>query len=816
MKRYNPNEIELKWQKIWDDEKIYQVKKDETKQKMYVSGMFPYPSGAGLHTGHARSYTIVDSLARFYRQHGMNVLNPIGWDTFGLPAENYAIKTGISPQSATAQNIANFKTQFKRLGMSIDWSREINTSDPEYYKWTQWVFGEMYKKGLAYRKESAQWWCPVDKTVLANEQVENGHCWRCGSEVEKKNLKQLFFKITDYADELLEDIDTLDWPERIKTAQRNWIGRSEGAEVEFEVADSVAKGEKIKVFTTRPDTIFGATFMVVAPEHKLLPHLVNDSTREKIENYISESAKKSEIERQESKEKTGAFTGAHAINPATGEKIQIWVSDYVLASYGEGAVMAVPAHDERDFEFAGKFDLPIVKVVEKPENSDDDDKCYHGEGQLVNSGVFNGEYSFDARESIVKWLEEQGIGQKKVTYKMRDWLISRQRYWGCPIPIAYDEDGNEHLIPADQLPVTLPEISDYKPDDSGKSALAKNKDFLTVEIDGKKMTRETDTMDGYACSSWYLLRFADPNNSSQAWSSELANYWAPVDFYVGGDHAVAHLLYVRFWTHVFKDLGLTNFAEPVKKLVYHGYINAEDGTKMSKSKGNTIDPIEVIDQGYGADTLRTYEMFIAPYELDAAWDPRGIAGVYRFLNRVWVLTQEFLASDKTEIAEQNTNQLAKLRKIQHKTIKKVTEDFRRESLNTAVASLMEMTNELYKLKLNGFSSEWREVLINLYQLMAPFAPHLASELWEQIGGEGYIDHAKWPKFDEKFLKENQITIIVQVNGKLRARINVAADAGEGEVLRIAKAEENVIKHLEGKEIIKEIFVEGKLVSLVVK
>lgn len=816
MKRYNPNEIELKWQKIWDDEKIYQVKKDETKQKMYVSGMFPYPSGAGLHTGHARSYTIVDSLARFYRQHGMNVLNPIGWDTFGLPAENYAIKTGISPQSATAQNIANFKTQFKRLGMSIDWSREINTSDPEYYKWTQWVFGEMYKKGLAYRKESAQWWCPVDKTVLANEQVENGHCWRCGSEVEKKNLKQWFFKITDYADELLEDIDTLDWPERIKTAQRNWIGRSEGAEVEFEVADSVAKGEKIKVFTTRPDTIFGATFMVVAPEHKLLPHLVNDSTREKIENYISESAKKSEIERQESKEKTGAFTGAHAINPATGEKIQIWVSDYVLASYGEGAVMAVPAHDERDFEFAGKFDLPIVKVVEKPENSDDDDKCYHGEGQLVNSGVFNGEYSFDARESIVKWLEEQGIGQKKVTYKMRDWLISRQRYWGCPIPIAYDEDGNEHLIPADQLPVTLPEISDYKPDDSGKSALAKNKDFLTVEIDGKKMTRETDTMDGYACSSWYLLRFADPNNSSQAWSSELANYWAPVDFYVGGDHAVAHLLYVRFWAHVFKDLGLTNFAEPVKKLVYHGYINAEDGTKMSKSKGNTIDPIEVIDQGYGADTLRTYEMFIAPYELDAAWDPRGIAGVYRFLNRVWVLTQEFLASDKTEIAEQNTNQLAKLRKIQHKTIKKVAEDFRRESLNTAVASLMEMTNELYKLKLNGFSSEWREVLINLYQLMAPFAPHLASELWEQIGGEGYIDHAKWPKFDEKFLKENQITIIVQVNGKLRARINVAADAGEGEVLRIAKAEENVIKHLEGKEIIKEIFVEGKLVSLVVK
>lgn len=814
MRRYNPSEIEPKWQQIWDDTKLYEVNVDKNKQKMYVSGMFPYPSGAGLHTGHARSYTIVDSLARFYRQHGKNVLNPIGWDTFGLPAENYAIKTGTAPQKATADNIANFKRQFKRLGMSIDWSREINTSDPEYYKWTQWVFAEMYKKGLAYRKESYQWWCPVDKTVLANEQVENGHCWRCGSEVEKKNLKQWFFKITEYADELLADIDELDWPDKIKTMQRNWIGKSQGAEIEFEVADGEAKGEKIKVFTTRPDTIFGATFLTIAPEHRLINKLATDLSRCEIDKYRNFALKKSEIERQENKEKTGAFTGSHAINPATGEKIQIWTSDYVLAGYGEAAVMAVPAHDERDFEFAEKFDLPIVKVIEKPEGSTDDNACYHGEGELVNSGVFNGQDSHDAREEIVAWLEEQGIGNKKTTYKMRDWLISRQRYWGCPIPIAYDEDGKEYLIPEDKLPVVLPEISDYKPDGSGKSALAKNEDFLHFEMDGKKMTRETDTMDGYACSSWYLLRFTDPKNSQAAWDPEVANYWAPLDFYVGGDHAVAHLLYVRFWTHVFRDLGLTDFAEPVKKLIYHGYINAEDGSKMSKSKGNTIDPIEVIDQGYGADALRTYEMFIAPYELDAAWDPRGIAGVYRFLNRVWVLVQEYLESDQAnQITEEN---LAALRKAQHKTIKKVSDDFYRESLNTAVASLMELTNDLYKLKLNGFSAEWRDVLESLLQMLAPFAPHIASELWQQLGNSNYIEEAHWPSWNNDFLKEDNIVVIIQVNGKLRGKITVPAGTDQNLVLAEAKAEENVSKHLEDKEIIKEIFIKGKLINFVVK
>ena len=813
MKRYNPIEIEAKWQKKWDDSKLYEVKADHSKQKMYISGMFPYPSGAGLHTGHARSYTIVDSIARFYRQKGKNVLNPIGWDTFGLPAENYAIKTGISPQEATKTNITNFKKQFKRLGISIDWSREINTSNPEYYKWTQWIFRELYKKGLAYRKESYQWWCDNDKTVLANEQVENGRCWRCGEEVTKKRMTQWFFKITAYADELLEDIDNLDWPEKIKTMQRNWIGKSKGAEIEFEVAEGNAKGEKIKVFTTRPDTLFGATFLTVAPEHPLLDKLVNDLTKDKVEEYKKESLKKTEIERQENKQKTGIFTGSYVVNPANGKRIPVWVSDYVLGGYGEGAVMAVPAHDERDYEFAKKFDLDIVKIVEKPEGITDDDICYHGEGIIVNSGDFDGQNSADVREQVLSWLEEKGIGRSKTTYKMRDWLISRQRYWGCPIPIAYDKDGNEHLIPEEQLPVMLPTLTDFKPDDSGKSALAKSEEFMHVEVNGEKMVRETDTMDGYACSSWYLLRYADPRNSERAWDPELVNYWAPVDYYVGGDHAVAHLLYVRFWTHVFKDLGLTNFSEPVKKLLYHGYINAEDGSKMSKSKGNTIDPLEVIDQGYGADSLRTYEMFIAPYEIDASWDSRGIAGVYRFLNRVWVLVQEFIESEKSA---ENLSNFEEIQKSRHKTIKKVTEDFHRESLNTAVAALMEFVNDLYKFKLEGFSKDWRQVLEDLLKMLTPFAPHISSELWQQLGNNNFIEESGWPEWDEEMLKTSEIQIVVQVNGKLRGKIKISAELEKQQILEKAKQEENVAKFLADKEILKEIVVPGKLINFVVK
>ena len=567
---------------------------------------------------------IVDVLARFDRQQGYNVLRPIGWDNFGLPAENYAIKTGASPKVTTTQNIANFKKQYQRLGMAVDWSREINTSAPEYYRWTQWCFEQLYKQGLAYRKESYQWWCPVDKTVLANEQVEGGKCWRCGSEVEKKKMKQWFFKITDYADELLDELDRIDWPAKVKTMQRNWIGRSQGAEVEFAVDGS---DHLIKVFTTRPDTLFGATFLVLAPEHKLVKEITTDEQKDSVSAYCEQAMRRSEIERQGDKEKTGVFTGAYAINPATGAKMPIWIADYVLGNYGEGAVMAVPAHDERDYEFAGKYKLPVVKVIDPTEDIDDDDLIdfYDGEGTLINSGDFNGVSTSDAREQIVAWLEERGIGRSKVTYKMRDWLISRQRYWGAPIPIIHCPHCGEVPVPEEDLPVKLPDIDDYQPSGDGQSPLAKVKSWVNVACPkcGRPAKRETDTMDSYACSSWYLFRYTSAGDNQQAWDKDKADYWCPLDFYVGGDHAVAHLLYFRFWTKFFADHGYLGFSEPVKRLLYNGYINAPDGLKMSKSKGNVIDPLDVIDSGYGADTLRTYEMFIGPYELDAIWNTGG-------------------------------------------------------------------------------------------------------------------------------------------------------------------------------------------------
>ena len=839
MDRYNPLEVEKKWQKIWEETEAFKapeipqtsataatavkntktdsktaVKNNETEasvrpalpQKMYVAEMFPYPSGAGLHVGHVRNFTIVDVLARFYEQQRLNVLRPFGYDTFGLPAENYAIKTGISPQAATATNIANFRKQLKKLGYAIDWSREINTSSPEYYRWTQWCFLQLYKAGLAYQKESYQWWCPVDQTVLANEQVENGHCWRCGAEVEKKKMKQWFFKITAYADELLAGLDELDWPDKIKTMQRNWIGRSEGAEVEFAVADH--DDTKIKVFTTRVDTIFGATFLVLAPEHPLVEQLVTDETRPQVEAYVKETLRKSEIERQENKEKTGVFTGSYAYNPATGAKIPIWLSDYVLLGYGDGAVMAVPAHDERDFAFAEKFDLPIVKVVEKPDDSTDAERCYHGEGTLVNSGQFNGMASSEAREQIAAWLESQGIGRSKVTYRMRDWLISRQRYWGCPIPIAYDKNGKPHPIPEDQLPVLIPEVKDYQPDNSGRSALAKAKDWLKVTIDGEEMTRETDTLDGYACSSWYLWRYVSPHDDQVAWDPEAIKYWAPTDIYVGGDHAVAHLLYIRFWCKFFADQGLLPFREPIKKLLYNGYINAPDGKKMSKSKGNVIDPLEVIDSGYGADTLRTYEMFIGPYNLDAAWDTKAIGGVYRFLNRCWTLVfaqQTILDGQGEPVAptppDASRNQIAR-----HATIKKVTLDLHRQGFNTAVSALMEFVNTLYKL------GAAHEDLVALAKLLKPFAPHLASEMLEKLG----VDD-EWPVWDEKMLVADTAEVVVQVNGKLRARLQVpVADLDDVEKLKaLALSAENVQKYLTGEP--KKVIVppHAKLVNIVI-
>ena len=793
MNRYDPLKIEQKWQKIWEETEAFKADDKSDKPKVYVAEMFPYPSGAGLHVGHVRNFTIVDVMARFYQQQEMNVLRPFGYDTFGLPAENYAIKTGISPQSATETNINNFRKQAKRLGYAIDWSREINTSDPDYYRWTQWCFLKLFEKGLAYQKESYQWWCPVDQTVLANEQVENGHCWRCGTEVEKKKMKQWFFKITAYADELLADIDSLDWPEKIKTAQRNWIGRSEGAEVEFKTAD----GKKITVFTTRPDTLFGATFLVLAPEYPLVPELATEKTREAVETYVKDSLRKSEIERQENKEKTGVFTGSYAVNPATGEEIPIWVADYVLSGYGTGAVMGVPAGDERDFEFAKKFDLPIVKVIEKPDSSDDSDICYAGEGVMVNSGPFSGRESSEVREEIFDWIEKQGIGRRKVTYKMRDWLISRQRYWGCPIPIAYDKDGNPHAIPEDTLPVVHPEVKDYAPDSTGRSALAKATDWLKVTIDGEEMTRETDTLDGYACSSWYLWRYVSPHDKNHAWDPELIKKWAPTDVYVGGDHAVAHLLYVRFWCKFFADLGFLPFREPIKTLLYNGYINAPDGKKMSKSKGNVIDPLDVIESGYGADTLRTYEMFIGPYNEDAAWSTKGVGGVYRFLNRCWTLCFNNPVSKDTDDSARVT--------VRNKVIKKVTTDLHRHSFNTAVAALMEYVNELYK---SGSSDE---DLIVLAKLLKPFAPHLASEMLEKLDADDV-----WPTWDESKLATDSVEIVIQVNGKLRAKVSVPVEDLENEekVVALALEDSNVKKFVNGAPK-KTIFVpRAKLLNLV--
>lgn len=795
MKRFNPAEIEPKWQQVWQDDSRYEAVLDSDKPKYYVTGMFPYPSGAGMHVGHFMEHSIVDAVARFRRSHGYNVMYPMGWDAFGLPAENYAIKTGTSPVVSTKQNIENFTNQLKRVGASIDWSREINTSDPEYYKWTQWIFTKLFERGLAYQKEANQWWCPVDMTVLANEQVEGGHCWRCGSEVIKKSMNQWFFKITEYADALLEETPALDWPEKIKTAQTNWIGRSSGAEIDFKVENS---DDTITVFSTRPDTIFGATFLVLAPEHPLAKKLVTDESSHAVSSYISNAIKKSEIERQsEGKEKTGVWTGSYAINPASGEKVSIWIADYVLGGYGTGAVMGVPAHDERDHEFALKFNLPIIEVID--ENN-----------ILINSGQFNGTNTNDAREKIVDRLEAENAARNKVTYKMRDWLVSRQRYWGAPIPIIHCAEHGAVAIPEKDLPVLLPEVVDYEP--KGDSVLATQTEWVntTCPTCGGPAKRETDTMDGYACSSWYLLRYTDPKNTQEAWSVDAANYWSPIDTYVGGDHAVAHLLYVRFWNHVFFDMNLVPIKEPVKKLVYHGLIQAEDGRKMSKSLGNVVDPLDIIDQGYGADALRTFELFLGPIDENSAWSASGIAGVYRFLNRVWTLAQEFIDAEHND-AEANQELLA----LQHRTIKKVTSDINRLSFNTAIAALMEYVNHLYKLKNDGFTSQWSSALEALVQLLSPFAPHMSAELWQQLGHEGQLDFVPWPKWDNTLIVTDTITIVVQVNGKVRAKLEVASDSSKEMVEALALADEKVVSHLDGAEPKKIVYVPGRLVSIVI-
>lgn len=818
MKRYNPKDIEVKWQKKWDTDGTYKVDLDSVKPKYIGFGMFNYPSGAGIHVGHVRAFTIPDIMTRAKRQQGFASYQPIGWDSFGLPAENYAIKTGVPPQESTKTAIKKYHEQYRALGWAVDWTKEINTTDPEYYKWTQWVFTKLFENNLAYQQESPQWWCNQCKTVLADEQVLGGKCWRHDSAedplVSKRNLKQWFFRITKFADEMLEATEDLDWTQSVKASQQSWIGRSIGAEVSFAIEGSK---KELKVFTTRPDTLYGATFIVLAPEHPLVADITTEEYKADITSYAKSSIVKSEVERQQDadKEKTGLFTGAYATNPVNNKKIPIWVADYVLMGYGTGAIMAVPAHDERDFAFAKKFDLDITRVVS---NNEPDEDCTHAEGVLINSEEYNGMSSAIAREQIVKDLQTKKIAHEKVNYRMRDWLISRQRYWGAPIPIIHCESCGPVAVPEKDLPVELPKIENYRPTGGYVSVLAGVEDWVNVPCPtcNKPGKRETDTMDGYVCSSWYFLRYVDPTNSEQAWSSARSKQWIPVDFYNGGDHATAHLLYARFFMRFFHSIGLVDSPEPFKRMIYHGKIKAGDGSVFSKSKGNGIDPLEVIEQGYGADAIRLYEMFAAPVELAVLWDEQGIPGAYRFLNRVWNITQEFLASSEEQLDDKIT---ADIRMIEHKAIAKVTEDIDGVRFNTAIAALMEAVNGLYKLKGEGKlkkSDVWQSAIESILMLLAPFAPHITDELWSQLGHDDSIHIDHWPTLNIDYATLDTVTFVVQVNGKLRAQIQLPKDSEKEVVLTAAKEDENVKEYLAKGNLVKEIFIPGKLINLVVK
>ena len=815
MKRYDPRAIEKKWQKEWSDSKIYEAIDNDDKPKYYALSFFPYPSGVGLHIGHTRNFTITDVVARYKRMQGYNVLQPMGWDSFGLPGENYAIKTGISPQITTKQNTDNFREQCKKLGLSIDWSREFGSTDSDYYKWTQWFFLLLLERGLAYQQESPQWWCDVCKTVLANEQVVNGCCWRHeDTPVSKKVLKQWFFNITDYADELVAGLDGLDWPEGIKLMQRNWIGKSKGAKVSFAVAEN---DRTIEVFTTRPDTLFGATYMVLAPTHPLVAEITSDEQKKTVEEYVKKAARKNEIELQEeaAKKKTGVFTGAYALNPVNDERIPIWIADYVLMGYGTGAIMAVPAHDERDFEFANQFSIPIIEVVSS--TTPHHGGCYSGEGIMINSGKYDGLPSAEAREQIVADLVKKKIGDEQVNYKLRDWLISRQRYWGAPIPIIHCPKDGAVAVPKKDLPLQLPVMDDFQPSGDGQSPLARAKDWVETKCPtcGGPARRETDTMDGFACSSWYFLRFADPHNAEAPFSKEKAAYWLPVDLYVGGaEHAVMHLLYARMWTKVMHDAGLINFDEPFKALRNQGMLLAADGQKISKSKGNDIKPEEIIEQGYGADALRLIVLFLAPFDMSTPWSNEGLAGVFRFLQRVWTLTQRYIES---EYNETNSESEGALMSVTHGAIKKVSRDLEVMSFNTAIAALMQFCNELYVVeKEKGFKDKksWKFALKSMAQLLAPFAPHIAEELWAELGEKGSIHIAPWPTHDEAYLVKHTIKIAIQVNGKLRGEIEIPAGSEQSVIEEEAKLNKNVADYL-SPGIRKVIYVKDKLLNFVV-
>ena len=807
---YNHRVIEKKWQKYWDENKTFKTLDDHTKEKFYALDMFPYPSGAGLHVGHPEGYTATDILSRYKRANGYNVLHPMGWDAFGLPAEQYALDTGNDPRDFTKTNIDTFRRQIKELGFSYDWDREVNTTDPNYYKWTQWIFKKLYEKGLAYVDEVPVNWCPALGTVLSNEEVIDGKSERGGHPVERRPMRQWVLKITDYAEKLLADLDILDWPESLKAMQRNWIGKSVGAEIDFKIEGT---DKVFTVFTTRADTVFGVSYCVLAPEHKLVEEIVTEGQRAAVEEYLDIVKRKSDLERTDlNKDKTGVFTGAYAINPVNGEKVELWIADYVLASYGTGAVMAVPAHDERDYEFATKFNLPIKAIIE---DNGEVVVPFFGDGKHINSDFINGLNNEEAIAKVIEFLEENKVGRSKVTYKLRDWLFSRQRYWGEPIPIIHWEDGTMTTVPDSELPLLLPETDNIKPSGTGESPLANIEEWLNV-VDpetGKKGKRETNTMPQWAGSCWYYLRYIDPHNDEMFADPEKLKYWLPVDVYIGGaEHAVLHLLYARFWHKVLYDLGLVPTREPFQKLFNQGMILAEgkDGRpeKMSKSKGNVVNPDDII-VSHGADTLRVYEMFMGPLDASIAWSENGLDGSRRFLDRVYRLFVDEETGKVNDKVQDKDNE--ELEVSYNFTVKKVSEDIEILGFNTAISQLMVFVNDCYKAEYIP-----RKYVLGFIQLLAPFAPHLAEEMWEIYGNTESISYVPWPTFDESKLVSDTVEIVVQLMGKVKAKLDVKKDLTPAELEQIVLANEEVKELIEGKQVMKVIVVPGRLVNIVAK
>ncbi|MEY8736933.1 leucine--tRNA ligase [Lactobacillus sp. AN1001] len=799
---YNHKEIEKKWQRYWDEHKTFKTTEDKDKKNYYALDMFPYPSGQGLHVGHPEGYTATDIISRMKRMQGYNVLHPMGWDAFGLPAEQYALNTGNSPREFTKKNINNFRRQIKSLGLSYDWDREVNTTDSAYYKWTQWIFEQLYKRGLAYEAEIPVNWSPDLGTVVANEEVIDGKTERGGFPVIRKPMRQWVLKITAYADRLIDDLEDLDWPEAIKEQQRNWIGRSVGATIDFKVD---GQDEQLEVFTTRPDTLFGASAITIAPEHELVASLTTPEQKAAVEAYVEEISHKSDLERTDlAKEKTGVFTGSYAINPVNGEKLPIWLADYVLASYGTGAVMVSAAHDPRDWEFAKKYDLPIIPVIA---GGDVEKEVYTGEGEYINSDFLNGLTKEEAIETMINWLKEHGVGDKKVNYRLRDWTFSRQRYWGEPIPVIHWEDGETTLVPEDELPLLLPKSNDIKPSGTGESPLANLEDWVNVvDENGRKGKRETNTMPQWAGSSWYFLRYIDPHNNEMIADPEKLKAWLPVDLYVGGaEHAVLHLLYARFWHKFLYDLGVVPTKEPFQKLVNQGMILGNNHEKMSKSKGNVVNPDDIVEQ-YGADTLRLYEMFMGPLDASIAWSEDGLNGANKFINRVWNLLIDENGQLRDRITTINEGNLDL---IYNQTVKKVTEDYEKLHFNTAISQLMVLVNEFYKA--DSLPLEYVEGLV---KLISPITPHMAEELWTLLGNVGSIAYAKWPTYDESKLVEDTVEIVVQVNGKIKQHLKVSRTASKEELEELALNDEKIKSELEGKTIRRVIAVPGKLVNVV--